>query len=82
MYNICIMFFLLLFQTKSVKFDRNFFNFEDVDVFAEATSDPLNFFKKTYGYDFAGHSSMQLLGDKDKVKTLRKEKIIYILDDT
>ena len=71
-----------LFQAKSIKFDKNFFNFEDREVFDKATSqDPKvlqQFWKSTYGVDFAalyeegiGGSFAEVLIRNENIQHLR-----------
>jgi len=57
-------------EANTTKFDKNFFNFESVDAFAEATSNPLDFFKKSYGYDFAGLIPDHLADASGQIQTL------------
>ena len=47
----------IILQAESTKFDKNFFNFENEQVFAKATTDNAKklrkFWQKSYGIDFA-----------------------------
>jgi len=50
---------VIFFQAKIQKFDNNFFNFEDPEVYRKFTNpNETDIWKKTYGYDFACTSAV------------------------
>ena len=48
-------------KVKSIKYDGNFFNFEDPKVFRDLTdwNKGLKYWKKTYGFDFVSFNNMK-----------------------
>ena len=46
--------YITFFQAKIQKFDKNFFNFEDPEVYRKFVNpNETDIWKKTYGYDYA-----------------------------